>query len=126
MSVDKVEEQGQLFGVRARLFAASLAIATGLVTFVLAAGGAAAGSGNRFAGWGAGAAMVLALALCVSAARRVAEVVAELRSAARRMSGGDFSARIQFAGRDEFAVLGQTLDRVAGRLALTLGNLRDE
>jgi two-component system phosphate regulon sensor histidine kinase PhoR len=126
MSVDRVEEQGQLFGVRARLFAASLAIAASLLTFVLAVGGAAAGSGNRFAWWVAGVAMVLALALCVSAAKRVAEVVAELRNAARRMSDGNFSARSHFVGRDEFAVLGQTLDRVAGRLALTLGNLRDE
>ncbi len=126
MSVDKVEEQGQMFGVRARLVAASLAIAASLLTFVLAVGGAATGSGNRFSAWVAGASMVLALVLCASAAKRVAEVVAELRGAASRMGDGDFSARIHFAGRDEFAVLGQTLDRGARHLAVTLGNLRDE
>jgi two-component system phosphate regulon sensor histidine kinase PhoR len=42
------------------------------------------------------------------------------------MSDGELSARTHFAGQDEFAALGQTLDRVAGRLAVTIGDLRDE
>jgi two-component system phosphate regulon sensor histidine kinase PhoR len=125
MSIARVEEEGQMFGVRARLVAASIAIASGLATFILAVGGAAAGSANHAAWWIAAVAMVLALVLCASAAKRVAQVVGELRSVARRMSDGDL-ARTHFAGRDEFAVLGQTLDRVAGRLSVTLGDLRGE
>src|SRR5580658_4383679 len=126
MNVPRVEEEGPMFGVRARLVAASIAIASGLATFILAVGGAAAGSAHPVAGWIAGIALGLALVLCASAAKRVAQVVGELRGATRRMSDGDLSARTHFAGRDEFALLGQTLDRVAGRLSVTLGDLRGE
>jgi two-component system phosphate regulon sensor histidine kinase PhoR len=128
MSVDKVEERGQLFGVRAKLFVLSVAIGASLLVAVPASiGGAAAqAGGNRLAWSVTGLAMALALVLCSSAARRVAQVVRELRAAVRRMSDGDLSARAHFTGRDEFSVLGQTLDRVAASLALTLGDLRGE
>jgi two-component system phosphate regulon sensor histidine kinase PhoR len=127
MSVPRFEEEGQVFGVRARLVSASIAIALGLATFIFGVGGAASGSANHVAWWWiAGIAMALGVVLCASAARRVAEVVGELRGAVRRMNDGDFSVRAHYAGRDEFAVLGQTLDRVAGRLSVTLGDLRGE
>lgn len=128
MSVNKVDERGQLFGVRAKLFASSVAIGGALLVAVPASIGAGGSTGgvNRLAWTVTAMAMVLALVLCFSAAKRVAVVVRELRDAARRMSEGDLSVRTHFTGRDEFAVLAQTLDQVAAGLALSLGDLRGE
>jgi two-component system phosphate regulon sensor histidine kinase PhoR len=113
-------------GVRAKLLLASVAIAAALASLA-AASVAAGGSVVGRAVWvGAGFALALALLLAVLAALRISEVVPGLREAARRMSDGDLSARTHLGGRDEFGLLGQTLDRIAGRLAVTIGDLRDE
>ncbi len=127
MSVPSQEEQSPGFGVRAKLLVASLAIATALVVPVLASiGTRETGAGNRAAQAIAQIAAALALIMCVSAGKRVSEVLAQLRGATRLMGNGELAVRTHFAGRDEFAVLGRTLDRVASGLSVTLGDLRGE
>jgi two-component system, OmpR family, phosphate regulon sensor histidine kinase PhoR len=128
MSIQGAEVQGQVFDVRAKLTTACVAIAVALATPVLVSINTAGvmESGSRVAWTVAEIALVLALVLCASAARRVAEVVRELREAARRMREGDVSERAHFAGHDEFSALGQTLARVVGEVSQTLGDLRGE
>jgi len=77
--------------------------------------------------WAAGA-MALGLAVLVSTvvAKRMAVAVGELTEAARRMTAGDLSVRTRLAGHDELGELGDALDRLAGSLARTLGELRAE
>jgi two-component system phosphate regulon sensor histidine kinase PhoR len=120
-----------MFGIRAKLVMASLAIGAALVGAVLMSIGAGAesGSASRTAWAAAGVAMALALGLCASAAKRVAEVVRELRAAAHRMSDVSddvVSVRTHAPVRDEFAILGQTLDRAVSHLAGSLVDLRGE
>jgi two-component system, OmpR family, phosphate regulon sensor histidine kinase PhoR len=120
-----------MFGIRAKLFMASSAIGAALVGAVLMSIGATgdSGSASRMAWVVAGVAMALALGLCASAAKRVAEVVLELRTAAHRMSDvsdGEVSVRTNATARDEFAMLGQTLDRAVSHLAVRLVDLRGE
>ncbi len=45
----------------------------------------------------------------------------DLAAAARRMGEGDFTVRTRMPGHDELAEIGQSLDRLAGTLSLTLG-----
>jgi two-component system phosphate regulon sensor histidine kinase PhoR len=71
-------------------------------------------------------ALVLALALSHAVAKRMSAAVGELTQAARRMTEGDLSVRIRLMGHDELAELGHALDRLAGSLATTLGELRAE
>jgi two-component system phosphate regulon sensor histidine kinase PhoR len=75
---------------------------------------------------GSGAALVLALILSNIVAKRMFVTVGELTEAARRMTQGDMSVRTRLAGDDELAELGHALDRLAGSLAATLGQLRAE
>jgi two-component system phosphate regulon sensor histidine kinase PhoR len=74
------------------------------------------------------AAIALGLAVLVSTvvAKRMAVAVGELTEAARRMTAGDLSVRTRLAGHDELGELGEALDRLAGSLARTLGELRAE
>jgi two-component system phosphate regulon sensor histidine kinase PhoR len=74
------------------------------------------------------AAIALGLAILVSTviAKRMAVAVGELTEAARRMTAGDLSVRTRLAGHDELGELGDALDRLAGSLARTLGELRAE
>ena len=77
--------------------------------------------------WGASAfALGLALVLSNIVARRMSAAVGELTDTARRMSDGDLSVRTRLVGHDELARLGHALDRLAGSLATTLGQLRAE
>jgi len=116
-----------MVGVRAKLVVACLAIVVASVAAIAALSGLGSGGAIGHVVWGASAAALgLALLLCGSAAIRVSGVVKELREAARRMSDDDLPARTHFTGVDEFAELGQTLDRIAARLAVTIGDLRDE
>ncbi len=75
-----------------------------------------------------GAAVALAAALALSAVfgKHVSSAARELSRAARRMIDGDLSVRTHLPGGDEFAELGHTLDRLAGGLSTTLGDLRAE
>ena len=75
-----------------------------------------------------GSAVALGLALILSnlLAKRMSAAVGELTDAARRMTEGDLEVRTRLSGDDELAGLGQALDRLAGSLATTLGELRAE
>jgi two-component system phosphate regulon sensor histidine kinase PhoR len=77
--------------------------------------------------WAAsGVALLLALFLSNLVAKRMSAAVGELTDAARRMTEGDLSVRTRIQGQDEVAELGHALDRLAGSLATTLGQLRAE
>jgi two-component system phosphate regulon sensor histidine kinase PhoR len=76
--------------------------------------------------WGGGVlALALALVLSNLVARRM-NAVGELTDAARRMTEGDLTVRTRLEGNDELARLGHALDRLAGGLASSLGQLRTE
>ncbi len=59
--------------------------------------------------------LLLALAAWV-VARRVSEPIVHLAGAARRMAGGDLSARVRVAARDEIATLVDAFNRMAGSI----------
>jgi two-component system phosphate regulon sensor histidine kinase PhoR len=75
---------------------------------------------------GSGVALALALILSNLVAKRMSGAVSELTAAARRMTDGDLSVRTRPVGHDELGELGHALDRLAGSLATTLGQLRAE
>ena len=75
---------------------------------------------------GSGGALALALVLSNLVAKRMSGAVSELTDAARRMTEGDLSVRTRLTGHDELGELGHALDRLAGSLATTLGQLRAE
>ncbi len=77
--------------------------------------------------WG-GSVIALALAMLLSnvVAKRMASSVRVLTDAARRMTEGDLTVRTRLQGQDELVELGHALDRLAGSLASTLGQLRAE
>jgi two-component system, OmpR family, phosphate regulon sensor histidine kinase PhoR len=75
---------------------------------------------------GAAIALVVALLLSNLVATRVASSVRALTDAARRMTEGDLTVRTRLEGQDELVELGHVLDRLAGSLASTLGQLRAE
>jgi two-component system phosphate regulon sensor histidine kinase PhoR len=75
---------------------------------------------------GAAIALVLAVFLSNLVARRISSAVDELTETARRMTAGDLSVRTRPEASGELAELGHALDRLAGSLAATLGELRAE
>jgi two-component system, OmpR family, phosphate regulon sensor histidine kinase PhoR len=81
---------------------------------------------RRFIALGSLGALALALVFSNVVARRMSAAVGELTEAARRMTEGDLSVRTRIEGDDELAELGHALDRLAGSLATTLGQLRAE
>jgi two-component system, OmpR family, phosphate regulon sensor histidine kinase PhoR len=81
---------------------------------------------RRFIALGSLGALALALVSSNVVARRMSAAVGELTEAARRMTEGDLSVRTRIEGDDELAELGHALDRLAGSLATTLGQLRAE
>jgi two-component system phosphate regulon sensor histidine kinase PhoR len=74
----------------------------------------------------AGLALGLSLLFSNVLASRISAAVGELTDAAHRMTEGDLSVRTRLVGHDELAELGHALDRLAGSLARTLGELRAE
>jgi two-component system NtrC family sensor kinase len=62
-------------------------------------------------------AIVAAAAVAYLLGRSILRPVARLAAGATRMAGGDLSARIDLDGSDEFAALGDTLNRMATDLA---------
>jgi two-component system sensor histidine kinase MtrB len=72
------------------------------------------------------AALLLALitGVAIAGSRRVLLPVRQLARAARRMSGGDLSVRIQPRGRDELAQLTGTFNEMAASLEDKIGELR--
>jgi len=75
---------------------------------------------------GALASVGLAMMLSDLVSRRMSSAVGELTDAARRMTAGDLSVRTRLQGQDELAQLGHSLDRLAGSLESTVGELRAE
>jgi two-component system, OmpR family, sensor histidine kinase MtrB len=68
--------------------------------------------------------LTLIAGLAVTASRRVLLPVRRLARAARRVSGGDLSVRIQPQGRDELAQLVSTFNEMAVSLETKIGELR--
>jgi two-component system phosphate regulon sensor histidine kinase PhoR len=118
-----------LKSVRAKLFLLSIAlivVLAGVADGVLVESDHTKVDARRLI-WGA-AAVALAVALFLSnlVATRIAEALRSLTDAARRMSEGDLTVRTRLEGQDELVELGAALDRLAGGLASTLGQLRAE
>jgi len=133
------------FGVRAKLFLLSLALILGSVfatqayltpqidQFLIGAAHADASlvaaaheATWRFVGWATVVAVAIAFAVSNAVAMRIESAVGELTAAARRITDGDLSVRTRVPGDDELGELGHALDRLAGSLATTLGELRAE
>jgi len=68
--------------------------------------------------------LALLAAVAVAASRRVLRPVRRLAQAARRMSGGDLSVRIELKGRDELAQLTTTFNDMAAALEDKIGELQ--
>lgn len=71
----------------------------------------------------AGLLLVAIIGLAFAASRRVLLPVRQLAQAARRMSGGDLSVRIEPTGRDELAQLVATFNSMASALEDKMGEL---
>jgi two-component system phosphate regulon sensor histidine kinase PhoR len=80
----------------------------------------------RLIGWATLIAIGLAFVVSNAVAMRIGSAVGELTAAARRITEGDLSVRTRVPGDDELGELGHALDRLAGSLATTLGELRAE
>jgi two-component system phosphate regulon sensor histidine kinase PhoR len=80
----------------------------------------------RLIGWATLIAIGLAFVVSYAVAMRIGSAVGELTEAARRITEGDLSVRTRLPGDDELGELGHALDRLAGSLATTLGELRAE
>jgi signal transduction histidine kinase len=63
------------------------------------------------------AALVTAAAVSVAVATRIVRPVHALAEAARRVSSGDYEARVEASGSDELAVLAGAFNQMAGSLA---------
>jgi two-component system sensor histidine kinase BaeS len=69
---------------------------------------------------------VLGVAASLQAARRIARPLQDLTAVADAMSAGRLDARVEVRGRDEVARLGHAFNNMAGRIAVLLGDLREE
>jgi two-component system phosphate regulon sensor histidine kinase PhoR len=81
---------------------------------------------QRFVLLGAVVSLLFAGVMSSFAARSMSTIVRELTDVTRRMTTGDLGVREHFAGDDELGDLGRALDRLAGSLASSLGELRAE
>jgi two-component system phosphate regulon sensor histidine kinase PhoR len=79
-----------------------------------------------FIWFGSAVALCLAIVLSNIVAKRMSSAVRQLTDTARRMTQGDLTVRTRVLGHDDLAELGHELDRLAGSLARTLGELRAE
>lgn len=69
---------------------------------------------------------VLALAFAALVSRSLHQQIGGFLGAARRLSGGDFSAKVRTTGRDEFAELGDEFNRMSAELEQRLEDLGTE
>jgi diguanylate cyclase (GGDEF)-like protein len=69
---------------------------------------------------------LIAIACAVLVSRTLQRQIAEFLAAARRIGGGDFSARVPAAGRDEFAALGEEFNKMSAELERRLAELTQE
>ena len=70
--------------------------------------------------------LLLALACAVLVSRSLQTQLQGFLDAARRLAGGDFSAKVTTVGRDEFAGLGEEFNKMSGELERRLVELRQE
>ena len=70
--------------------------------------------------------LLLALACAVLVSRSLQQQLQGFLDAARRLAGGDFSAKVTTVGRDEFAGLGEEFNKMSGELERRLVELRQE
>jgi diguanylate cyclase (GGDEF)-like protein len=70
--------------------------------------------------------LVIALACAVLVQRSLQQQLARFLEAARRLAGGDFSAKVTTVGRDEFADLGEEFNKMSGELERRLVELGQE
>jgi diguanylate cyclase (GGDEF)-like protein len=70
--------------------------------------------------------LLLALACAVLVSRSLQQQLAAFLDAARRLAGGDFSAKVTTVGKDEFAGLGEEFNKMSGELEHRLDELRRE
>jgi len=76
------------------------------------------GQSIRRLGWGIGlAALVAAIVLALGLAMLWSRRISRLNAAARSLSRGDLTARVDAAGADEVALLGRSINRMRDRLA---------
>ncbi|HEV2769151.1 MAG TPA: HAMP domain-containing protein, partial [Solirubrobacteraceae bacterium] len=68
----------------------------------------------------------LAFVFALAVSRSLAQQVAGLLEAARRLGRGDFSTRVPTTGRDEFAALGEEFNKMSDQLEQRLAELRHE
>jgi two-component system phosphate regulon sensor histidine kinase PhoR len=71
-------------------------------------------------------ALLVALLVTTLAVQLASRKARSLTDLAQKMASGDLHVRIRPVGHDEFADLGQALDRLAKNLSTTLGALREE
>jgi two-component system phosphate regulon sensor histidine kinase PhoR len=81
---------------------------------------------RSFIWFSAAVALCLALVMANVAKGMLSSAVRKLTDTARRMTQGDLSVRTRVVGHDDLAELGHEMDRLAGSLARTLGELRAE
>ncbi len=74
----------------------------------------------------AGLALAVAVLMSTVAAHLMSRALRGIIEAARRMSGGDLTARTRIGGTDEVGQLGRTLDGLAENLSVTMVTLRGE
>jgi two-component system phosphate regulon sensor histidine kinase PhoR len=109
-----------------RLRAVVVALLAAAVSMAALDGLPKAGEPRRLV-WLVGAfAFVVALLLARWLAGGVSRVAAELTQAASRLHQGDLTVRTRLRGTDELSALGLALDRLAGGLETTFGELRAE
>ncbi|MGI8730086.1 MAG: diguanylate cyclase [Solirubrobacteraceae bacterium] len=70
--------------------------------------------------------LVIAVACAVLVSRSLQQRLSGFLQAARRLSGGDFSAQVQVDGRDEFAGLGEEFNKMSHELERRLVELSQE
>jgi two-component system, OmpR family, phosphate regulon sensor histidine kinase PhoR len=75
---------------------------------------------------GTGLALAVAVLISTLASHWMARAVRTITEAARRMAAGDLALRTRAIGEDELAETGRALDQLAGNLASTLAELRNE
>ena len=77
--------------------------------------------------WGAVVvALLVALVVSTTVSQVISRAMSRMTDVARRMAGGDLTARLRPTGRDELAELGRAMDLMATNLAATLTALRGE
>ncbi len=70
--------------------------------------------------------LLIALVCAVLVQRSLQQQLARFLEAARRLAGGDFSAKVKTVGRDEFAELGEEFNKMSGDLERRLVELGQE